>query len=99
MKISPFQSSQIFTQKFRFTPSCVADRNEEDICTFVASNLLILVEKNSMKFSVIEKQEIKNCSERLVRLLFNNFSVCFAFFELINARQIRLASILRNCKI
>lgn len=59
MKISPFQSSQIFTQKFRFTPSCVADRNEEDICTFVGSNLLILVEKNSMKFSVLKSKRLK----------------------------------------
>lgn len=59
MKISPFQSSQIFTQKFRFTPSCVADRNDEDICTFVTSNLLILVEKNSMKFSVLKSKRLK----------------------------------------
>lgn len=59
MKISPFQSSQIFTQKFRFTPSCVADRNDEDICTFVGSNLLILVEKNSMKFSVLKSKRLK----------------------------------------
>lgn len=57
MKISPFQSSQIFTQKFRFTPSCVADRNDEDICTFVGSNLLILVEKNSMKFCIVLKSK------------------------------------------